>query len=586
MEDLKYILAENKRREKRFEAPYNPLTGVGCWGARFSTIRNGEKLHLPIVLKTKIKTLTDDELNFARTVCDFEFWAARCARVQDKRTGNFVPLVLNNAQRIIYAECAEMLAKHQPIRIIVLKARQVGSSTFACAFALWLMLCRNFSWNTGICGHNKDVALNFIETMQNILDFYPEDMKTKLFPAIKQLKNSQNQYQLKERNCKIIATSSLTPDSLRSNNLKIALMTEVAFWSGTASDIVRSICGSIEPVEETFIVYESTPNGCGGFFYQEYKRAIESASDKKAVFVPWWKMPLYRMNIKDPASFFMTLNSYEKWLWGIGCSLQQIAWYRNKRKEYQKSQQMFAEFPSSYNEAFRYSGHTAFAIESIEKAAENVKQPSLKEFGNFTLSIYREQCNNCFLVCNIGGVDVDSQMFSINVFGEHSQDENKMEVCAEWAGLCDYDLMVKFIEKVCKFYATKFVVFCSFKGNEGDGQAGLQHCYNLAEEAKLIVPKYSKQWKTHQHTRTSALIALNEALRCGVVVEHSENAIAQYRAFMKDLNGYSTIADDKGEYLITNRAIGLMLYKRLITHQKKLKNLFCEKHYLISSSSI
>ena len=173
-----------------------------------------------------------------------------------------------------------------------------------------------------------------------------------------------------------------------------------------------------------------------------------------------------------------------------------------------------------------------------------------------------------FVACNISGIDNSSPIFSLNVYGNKN---GHMVVAAEWCGLCDYGELLDFVAKVCEIYGTRQVCFCSFKGQGGDDMPGLKICYKLAWQKNLHVPRFSKKWRTNSNIRTEAILSLAEALKSKSIVEHSEAAIKQYRAFMKDLGGFSTIADDRGEYFITNRAIGLLVFDYFTRHIKKSK---------------
>ena len=53
---------------------------------------------------------------------------------------------------------------------------------------------------------------------------------------------------------------------------------------------------------ETVIVLESTANGVGDYFHDEWLRAQMERSDKQPVFVPWHEIEIYRRPVSDAAA--------------------------------------------------------------------------------------------------------------------------------------------------------------------------------------------------------------------------------------------------------------------------------------------
>lgn len=77
---------------------------------------------------------------------DFERWARDCVRITDKLTERPVPFRLNAPQRRVLGVLEEMRRGGEPIRLIMLKARQWGGSAlfylliylkFLINFVLW-----------------------------------------------------------------------------------------------------------------------------------------------------------------------------------------------------------------------------------------------------------------------------------------------------------------------------------------------------------------------------------------------------------------------------------------------------------------
>ena len=130
----------------------------------------------------------------------------------------------------------------------------------------------------------------------------------------------------------------------------MAHLSEVAFWPHTRlkspESLIRSVCGSVALLPDSVVVMESTANGTGNYFHQECERAKRGESDKRFLFIPWFEIEMYSVPVEDYDALITSLTDYEKDLWDKGATLEAIAWYRMKRKEYRDHADMMAEYPS------------------------------------------------------------------------------------------------------------------------------------------------------------------------------------------------------------------------------------------------
>ena len=88
---------------------------------------------------------------------DFPGFCKRFLKIKTKK-GNIVPFELNEPQLIIWRVLKDMLHRGVPIRIVVLKARQYGISTFMQAFLLWIAMTRQ-GQHCLIIGQNLDMQV-------------------------------------------------------------------------------------------------------------------------------------------------------------------------------------------------------------------------------------------------------------------------------------------------------------------------------------------------------------------------------------------------------------------------------------------
>ena len=133
-------------------------------------------------------------------------------------------------------------------------------------------------------------------------------------------------------------------------------------------------------------VIESTANGMGNFFYRSCVTAKKGKSNRRFVFVPWFKIERYELPVKDKRAFAKWLldnkendnppdgcldpGKYYWRLWKLGASFEAINWYLVKRKDFMEHADMAAEFPSDDVEAFKNSGNMVFSVYHIDKLKE------------------------------------------------------------------------------------------------------------------------------------------------------------------------------------------------------------------------
>ena len=371
------ILIENEKRNNQLREAYDPETGIGCSGSRVAL----GGFRLPVTLldaRPGYSAMTSIERDRLRIQYDFEYWCWRCVKIIDKMTGRLVPFVLNRPQRKLLAEMEAQRLNNEPVRIILLKARQWGGSTLVQVYIAWMQLVLFKGKNSIIVGHKRNSSFAIKQMLRTIIANYPKELLEDGEEEIKlsNVRDSKDIQEISSRECSICLTSSYSPDSARGLNLSFAHLSEVAFWNANRNidpnDLIRTVTGTIPLSPGTVIVMESTANGTNSFFYNEWAR--EGAFKK--VFVAWNEIDIYRKPL-DEGFDLDKCDEYERALWERGCTLEQVYWYHEKRKEFSEHNLMKAEFPSDDHEAFENSMEFVFSQHEQEQITDNVEAPMM-----------------------------------------------------------------------------------------------------------------------------------------------------------------------------------------------------------------
>ena len=233
---------------------------------------------------------------------------------------------------------------------VVLKARQLGISTFICL--LFLDRCLfNSNQSAGIIAHTLEDAQQLFRRVKFAYDNLPPQLIDKIKA------DSDTAQMLKFSN----GSSLRVGTSLRSSTFQYLHISEFgnicAKYPDKANEIITGSLNTVAPGQYIFI--ESTAEGKDGYFYEICKRAERtkesdlSKIDFKFHFFPWWKEPGYRIgsNIRiddDLSNYFDHLKNV-----GINLDEEQRAWYASRYAI--QNEDMWREYPSTAEESWQVS---------------------------------------------------------------------------------------------------------------------------------------------------------------------------------------------------------------------------------------
>lgn len=591
--DISSLVAENTRRKALLDIPYDPVTGNGATGTRVAvTAPDGSLQYVPVAMtedpRYAVVRGSDIAWRHLRICHDFEYWAATCVMIRDKISGADTRLRLNRPQRRVLALLEERRLAREPLRLIMLKARQWGGSTLILMYMAWIQCCLRRNWHSLICAHVKDTSATIRAMYAKMLDHYPEELwEEDTPPEFRAFERSVNTRVIPGRDCRVTLASSERQDAVRGADFVMAHLSEVAFWCDSAQRspeaFIRAVCGGVARVDCSMIVLESTANGVGNYFHSEWMRSKRGESDKIPVFVPWHEIDIYASPVADVSALYRAMDAYERGLWEKGCTLEQIQWYHDKRREYATHAQMAAEFPSDDVEAFASTSRSVFARAGVEALRAGCCEPvAVGELatsaptgsGALVVRGFRDdplgklkvwkypqpggRCYNRYVAAvDIGGRSESSDFSVISVIDTVTPD-GRPEVVAQWRGHIDHDLLTWKAAAIAQWYDEALLVIESntLETEDSDNSlftlSELNHVYRnlyyrVARDRVTLAPETRVGFHTNRSTKAMVITRLIGMVRDGAYVERDMAACDELdMAACDELDMYE--CDSSGRY--------------------------------------
>lgn len=350
----------------------------------------------------------------------FPEWCEKCMFIVPKSGGRLIPFKLNPIQFWFYKSFLQQQYKDdKPIRVTILKARQMGFSTLIEAFTLWLTLGHP-RWNSLIVAAEEDQAALVFEMTKRFFDEMP--VKQKRLPVyyissfsrdnvhfkkpderVKKYKIDRNSW-YEDLDSKIRIRSAEKKGSLgRAGTWHAVHATEVAFWKSQRESF-GSLLSACHDEPHTLVAVETTANGLNEFYDMWTNRTVGKMDvpyDWANVFVPWYWDADYELpqqkyekdfaNTEEEVLYNRILD--DEILWGeLDSGLTddrvwaKIYWRRFSimSHKFQGDVELFnQEFPSTDIEAFRFSGQSVFNEKHLSRIASEIEEPKWR--GNITV---------------------------------------------------------------------------------------------------------------------------------------------------------------------------------------------------------
>ena len=327
--------------------------------------------------------------------------------------------------------------------LITLKSRQLGISTLAAGYSLWLMIFHKDK-NVLALATTQATARNLVTKVQFMYDQLPSWLRLKAV--------EKNKLSLRLKNGSRISAKSSNSDAARSEAVSLLIIDEAAF---------------IDNIEETYASAQqtlatggqcmalSTPNGIGNWFHQTFEKAETGENSFIPIRLPWTVHPERNQEWRDQQDadlgprmaaqecdcdflssgdtvfepedlVFMETTSQQDPTEKRGVSGDYWIW---EYPDYTKSYMVVADVARGDGQDF--STFHVFDVEAASQVAEFKSKVPPKEFGNLLVGVASEYNNALLIVenANIGWSTIEQiiEREYANLYYSSKSDQDTVE---------------------------------------------------------------------------------------------------------------------------------------------------------------
>lgn len=393
---------------------------------------------------------------------------------------------------------------------VVLKARQIGFSTLAAAYAFWL----TFFWSDRfvvMLSRTEREAAKLLQKSKYGYKFLPQWMKERGPELV-----ADNQLKMTFSNDSAIESLPSGNDPARGESVYLVIVDEMAFLPNP-----EEAWASIEPIADVGgrVICLSTANGSGNFFHHMWTGSQTGTNGFAGLFFPW------------------------------SASDRDDDWYESKSKT-MAGWQLHQEYPRNPDEAFIKSGNPVFDVDALDsfEAVEatrgyvHVIAPRNMEFRTTQDGEFHVWENPRPDGVYVIGADVAEGLAHGDYSSCHIIEARDQVVVAHWHGHIEPDLYGELLCEIGWWYNTALLGvennnhgLTTLKASQRYGYRNLYRTRRLQQrnpEATEILG-----WRTTSATKPLAIDELSASIRDAELDLRCGFTLSELRTFVRAHNG-------------------------------------------------
>jgi hypothetical protein len=465
---------------------------------------------------------------------------ARALLLVRTKDGWTAPLKANAAQR--------EFERRRGQRNIVLKARQMGLTTWSAA-RFFLKTITQPGTLTLEVAHTQEAAEEIFRIVHRFVDWLPEELRE---GPLRTSRANVRQLVFPEMDSQYKVVSAGDRNAGRGLTVQNLHCSELARWPGDPAETLAGLKATLSPAAE--VILESTPDGVGGCFYEEWQNADATGTVKH--FLPWWLERRYRAEAAEKES----LTEEERGLMTRhGLSLEQIGYRRRIRVDFRGlAAQEYAEDEES---CFRASGESVFELAAVEARLTDAPEPmERRRNGEMEIWLPPVKDRQYLVAVDPAGGGCNGDYSAIEVL----ELETGMQ-CAEFAGHLGAAELAGLVAETAREYHHAWVVV--ERNNHGSGV--LAHLERAVGGVRLYCQGGQAGWLTTSVSRPAVLGRLDAALVEAPGCFLSRKLLAECRSFVRLQNGRTGARGGTHDDRVMAMAIGLGARAELLASERK-----------------
>ena len=516
-------------------------------------------------------------------------------KIRDKNS-DIIPLHLNKPQQKLYDIIRKQKQNNLPVRIIILKARQMGFSTLTAGLIL-SQTATHKNKQAAIVAHQEDSTTNLFNMYKLMYQNLPSPIKpTQQASNAKELVfNNKSNTGLNSRiRCMTAGTGGVG----RSFTINYLHISELAFWKSDVQETMLGLMQAVPNTPDSMVIIESTANG-----YEEYQErweaAVKGESDFYPLFVGWNELDEYQM----PYSGFELTEEELDLKETYHLTNDQLQWRRwciknNCGGDIRLFKQ---EYPICPEEAFLTTGDCVFDQEKIMARLQDIPDPLYRGYFTYDyddtkerelkiqnpmfvknktgyISIYKEPIpNHSYTLCGDTAGDTQGDYFAAHII-----DNITCEQVAVYHNMTDETLFSRQMICLGYYYNTAMIAIeanFSTYPNKEIARLGYPNIYVRDREDDYrggIISSYG--FKTTQITRPLIISSLVDIVRDHVECINDRLTLHECLTFITNEHGRKEAMQGKHDDLVMSLGIGYYVrnahYFRVEYQTPPLKKLF------------
>ena len=516
-------------------------------------------------------------------------YARKFLRIRTK-SGELILFRLNSAQKKLHEIWEQQERAKKPVRILVLKARREGISTYVQGRFFHYAGTKKYR-HAKVVAHDAEGTDTLFEMSRIFYDQMPSHVV--LTDGTEVQVRPEKEFSNKKEISYYDTLSKLSVTTAgkgagentarkgsgkgRSQTVHFLHISEFAFWADQKNTYI-ALSQTVPNLPGTVIVIESTANGVGDEFHRMWTAAKKGENDYIPVFLAWWEHDEYRLPLLPGESLKPYDDEEKDLIRRFKVTDEQLKWRRYTiRNECSGDLDQFhQEYPADDQEAFLVSGRPFFNTKALARIkARDILEPiavgNLDSEGKFIehpkgyLSIWEmPTAGHCYAI----GGDVAEGLETGDYSVLEVIDRNKMEQVAEWRGHFDPDLFGLEAVKLAKFYNQAVIGIESNNHGLTTNKAVIREKYYRVYQQEVIDEIYPDQttkigWRTDVKTRPLMLDDMEKALRDGTLTIRSEALISECFSFVRNPKGKPEAQAGCHDDAVMAMAIAIQMHQQM-----------------------